>query len=204
MTRSIGMLTLAVTATALAGASSAAAEPVCVAIVLPSVQGVEGNASDLGLALRELFTSYLTGPSIQPVSLDARLPSQAFEEARQKQCGFVLTATLTLARRGGGMLGKALGQAAGAAAWHIPTGSSVGSAAARGAAAGGAQAAAAIAAGTKARDEMRLEYALSSLDDTAKAPRKEDKAKARVDGEDLLTPLVERAATAIATAISGK
>jgi hypothetical protein len=48
--------------------------------------------------VRDLLTSFLTGPSMQVVPIDARLASQAIEEARQKTCGRVLTAALTRKR----------------------------------------------------------------------------------------------------------
>lgn len=178
--------------------------PVCIAIMLPSVQGVEGSATEMGASVREVFTSFLTGPSLQAVALEARLASQAIEEARQKQCGHVLSVTLTRKRGGGGgFLGKIAGQAGSSAAWGIP-GGSVGSAVARGAAVAATEAVSELAASTKAKDDMRLEYKLTSLDGKTELGPKTDKAKARADGEDLLTPLVEKAAEAIAAAAAGK
>jgi hypothetical protein len=176
----------------------------CLAVMLPSVRGVEGNASDVGGAVRDLFTSYLNSPSLQVVPLDARLPASAVDEAKQKQCRYILITTLTQKHGGSGMLGKALSQGAGTAAWYIPGGATAGSAVARGAAIGGAQALATVAAGTKAKDEMQLEYRVSILEATASAALKVEKAKAQADREDLLTPLVERAATAIAAIIGTK
>jgi hypothetical protein len=35
--------------------------------------------------LRDLFASYLTGPSLRAINLEARLASQAIEEARRKE-----------------------------------------------------------------------------------------------------------------------
>jgi hypothetical protein len=169
----------------------------CIALVLPSVQGVEGSATDAGNAVRDLLASYLNGPSVQALALEARLPSQAVEEARQKQCANVLTATLTRKHSGGGVLAKALAQSAGTAAWSLPGCATVGSAVARSAAVGGAQAVATIASSTKAKDEMRLEYTLSASDGAPRGGPRTQKAKATADREDLLTPLVERAATDI-------
>jgi hypothetical protein len=201
MTRLAGLLTLTIGATALAGgASFAEAEPTCVAIALPSVQGAEGSAISVGNTFRDLITGYLSGPSIQAVQLDARLPALAVEEARQKPCGYILVTTLHRTRGGGGPIGEA----AGVAAWHIPVGSSAAAAVARGAAAGGAQAAATTAAYTRAKDEWRLEYRLASPNDIARIAAKVEKAKARVDGEDLLTPLAERVATAMVTTLAAK
>jgi hypothetical protein len=175
----------------------------CVAIVLPGVQGVEGSATDAGTAVRDLFMSFLTGPSIKAVALDARLQSQAVEEARQKQCEQVLIATLTRTRSGGSSrLGQVLGQTAGTAAWQIPYAGGTGGAVARSAAIASAQAVSTLAGSTRAKDEMRLEYRVMAPGNVTRVGPGTEKAKAKVDGEDLLTPLVQRAAETIAAAIS--
>jgi hypothetical protein len=172
----------------------------CIAIELPSVQGMEGSATDVGSFLRDLFGSYLTGPSLQVVPLQARLASQAMEEAKQQSCSHVLMVTLSR-KRGGGAFGRFVGQAAGTASYYIP-GGNLGSAVVRGAAIGSAQAVAALAASTRAKDEMQMEYRVSSPTGTTELGPKRDKLKAKVDGEDLLTPLVEKAAeTIVATLV---
>lgn len=198
----IGISLAAGSLAAPSGARTSQATPRCIAIVLPGVQGIEGSATDVGSALRELFASYLKGPSTQVLELEARLVSQALEEARQKECRHVLIATLTRKRGGGGVLGKVMGHAAATAAWHIPGGGTVGSAVARGAAIGTVQAVAGLATSTRAKDEMRLEYRLASVDGKTQVGPKSDRRKAKVDGEDLLTPLVERAAETIVGAMA--
>jgi hypothetical protein len=54
---------------------------------------------------------------------------------------------------------------------------------------------------TKAKDEVTLEYRFGTLDAALRATSRTEKAKAKNDGEDLLTPLVEKASEAIAAAI---
>jgi hypothetical protein len=181
-----------------AGAQDAAAAPsTCIAIMLPNIQGMEGDATALGGPVRELMASFLKGPSIQVVLLDARLTAHAFDESRQKSCGHVLTLTLHRRRSGGaGWLGRVAGQAGYTAAWSIP-GGSLATAVARGATVAVAHAVSEIASSTKAKDEMRFEYTLTSLDGKPGLGPKSEKGKAKVDGEDLLTPLVQRAAEAI-------
>jgi hypothetical protein len=175
--------------------------PVCVAIVLPSVQGVEGDATQVASAVRELLRSFLTGPSMQSVLIEARLPSQSIEEARQKNCGRVLTAALTRKRgSGGGLLGRVVGQAGTTAAWSLP-GGGVGGALARGAAVAATQTASEVASSTQAKDEMRIEYRLSAVSGGTTLGPKTERAKAKVDGEDLLTPLVQKVAEAVAAAL---
>jgi hypothetical protein len=185
---------------------AAAAQPpssaTCIAIGLPSVQGAEGSATVVAEATRDLFASYLQGPSITVVRLDARLSVQAGEEAKQKGCDRVLVVSLTR-KRGGGGLRRALGQAATTAAWYTPVGS-VGASVARGAVIAGAQAASEIASNTRARDEMRLEYRLVATDGRVLVKPQEQKAKASADGEDLLTPLVQAAAESIAGSVTRK
>jgi hypothetical protein len=173
----------------------------CIALPLPNLRGADGSSTELATALRDLVSSFLTGPSLRTVALDARLADQALEEASQKNCGTVLTVTLTRKKPGGGAFGKVLGDAAGAAAWHLPYGGSAGSTAARSAAIVGATAASSMASNTRAKDEMHIEYRLAS-DGQAAFRDGKDSAKAKADGEDLVTPLVERMATAIAAAVT--
>ena len=182
--------------------ASGGSEPQCVAIVLPSVHGVEGSAVEVAGTVRDLFAAYLDGPSIQAVSLEARLPSQAMEEAKQGRCTHMLTVTMTRKRSGGGGggLGRALGHGAGAAAWHIPGGGAAG-AAARSAASSAAHAAASMAATTRAKDELRLEYRLVPLDGRGPTGTGKAEGKAKVHGEDLLTPLVETLSERVLTQV---
>ena len=174
----------------------------CIAIVLPSAKGAAGDATEFANSLRELFTSYLTGPSLRAIPIEARLASQAIEEARQKECGYVLLTAIERKRDDGSGLGRALGRAAGTAAWYgVPYGGSAATAAARGAAIAGAQAISAMAETTKAKDEVTLEFRVGTFDTVLRTAPKTEKAKAKSDGEDLLTPLVEKAAEAIAATV---
>jgi hypothetical protein len=172
----------------------------CIGVIMPAVQGAQGSATAAATAARDLFIAYLTGPSMQVVPLDARLTVHGLEEARQKQCGRVLIVTMTQKRSGGGggSLGRVLGQAGTTAAWHLP-GGSAGAAAARTAAAAGSQAASELASGTRARDEMKLDWKIVSSADGKPAGSGSEKAKANADGEDILTPLVQKSAEAIVT-----
>jgi hypothetical protein len=188
-----------------AAAPAAASSQACVAIVMPSATGVDGDATAFSTSLRDLLASYLTGPSLRAISLDARLPSQAIEEARQKQCAYVLLTTITRKRDDGTGWGRALGQAAGSAAYYgIPYGGGAAAAAARGAAVAGAHAVSTMASTTRAKDEVTLSYRVGTVDAVMRTAPKAEKAKARSDGEDLLTPLVEKAAESVAAVVTRK
>lgn len=175
--------------------------PACIGVVLANVQGVEGSATDVGRAVREVFASYLTGPAIRVELLEARLAGQAAEEAKQKNCAHLLTTTLTRKRGGGFGVGKILGRTGTSAAWGI-SGGGVAGALTRGAIAAGAEAVTEMASSTKAKDEMRLEYRLVSIGEPKPLLQKEEKLKASVDGEDLVTPMVQKAAEAIAGVVT--
>jgi hypothetical protein len=172
--------------------------------VLPTIEGATGDSAALAESVRAVFTSYLTGPSLKALPLEARLPSQAAEEARQKECARILTVAMVLKRGGGGhALAGAVTRAAGTAAYYAPV-SGVGGAIARGTAVAGAEAVASAATSTRAKDEMQINYRVTSPDGAAILAPKTDKAKAKADGEDLVTPLVAKAAEAVAAAVAGK
>lgn len=168
--------------------------------VMPKAQVTTGSAAQAAEAVRNTFASYLTGPRLEIASLNARLPSQVMEEARQSQCDYVLYASMTQKKGGGGgMFSRAMGNVVGAAAGHVPV-STAGEAAARGAVTTGIYTTANIASNIKAKDEITLEYKLEAVGGARPALSKTEKAKAKSDGEDVLTPLIERAAEAIVTA----
>jgi hypothetical protein len=196
----MGLLIFAGLIASPAAAQDAAEAKTCTALVMPSVIGAQGSAADMAAPVRDLFASYLTGPTLRALPLEARLASQAMEEAKQKGCGRVLMVKLTLKSKNGSgnSVGRAVGQAAGTAAYYIP-GGGVGGAVARGTAAATASAVSSIASSTHEKDELTIEYTLSTTEGRTLLTRS-DKAKAQANGEDLVTPLVERAATAIAAA----
>ena len=98
-------------------------------------------------------------------------------------------------------MGKLAGQAAGGAAIYTPGASSVGGAAVRGAVAGTGWAVTSLSSQTKVRDTLKLEYKVQTLDNVVRVGPGVQEAKAQVNGEDILMPIVQRAATQIADAL---
>jgi hypothetical protein len=174
------------------------ADASCIAVAVPALQGVPGNADDAAIAVRDLLMKYLSAPSVKAIALETRLASQAPAEAKQKGCGSVLFAALTR-KAGGGGFKKALGQAAGTSSWYLPGGGTVASTAAHAAAATGLQTVATLAASTKAKDEVRLEYRLESPAGAVQFGPKRESRTASIDGEDLVTPIVMRVADVLVT-----
>lgn len=175
--------------------------PICVAP--PSAQFASTDPTQASNAVNELFKSYLTGPSLSVVPLTARLTSQAREEARRANCKFVLFVTAKLEhQKSSGALGQIAGKAAQEAAWGASfEASSAAKRVASMGAVGAARAATDVAATTKVRDELELSYRLESETGSVLKEGK-SKQKAKSDGEDLLTPLVEHAAEEIAAIVA--
>ncbi|HET9527885.1 MAG TPA: hypothetical protein VFO99_17050, partial [Pyrinomonadaceae bacterium] len=176
-----------------------------IGLVLPKVQMNSGNPAQAAEALRNEFASYLKGSSVEAIPLSARVESLVAEEARQKECDYVLYVSMSVKKGGGGsMFGRAIGNIAGSAAGHIPGGGSATTGAARSAAIGGVYTTAVIVGSIKAKDEVSLEYKLEPVDRTRQRTANSAKAKASRDGEDVVTGLVEKAAGTIVAAVSQK
>ena len=182
-----------------AGSSPKKPGVIRIGLIMPKVQMNAGDAAQSAEALRNSFAGYLNGPSVEVVMLNARLASAALEEARQSQCDYILSSSMTVKKGGGGgsMFGRTLGNIAGSAAGHIPGGGSATTGAARSVAITGIYSTAAIAASIKAKDELTLEYKLDSVDTSKTLLTDTSKAKAKADGEDIVTQQVEKAAQAI-------
>ncbi len=158
---------------------------------------------DAAKGLADLMASYLQGPSTKAVVLEAKLPSLAAEEAKQKGCEPLLIASLHRKTGSHGFM-KALSQAAGSASWNLPYGGSTASSVARAGTAAGLQTVSSMAQSTKARDEISLEYSLQSADGQVQFGPRTERQKAKADGEDLLTPVVMRAAEAIISSANSR
>jgi hypothetical protein len=173
---------------------------ICLAVTTAQVPS--GSAADAATAVRESFVSLLAGPTLSATPLTSHLTSQAREEAKQNGCVYVLfTALVHERKKGNGLLGRVASSAVESGAYEVR--GAAGSAAARvvasAAASAASSAARALADNVKSKDELTLDYRLETPDG-AVVVKSTEKAKASADGQDLLTPLVERAAEAVATA----
>jgi hypothetical protein len=169
-----------------------------IGLALPKVQVTAGDVAQSAEAVRQSFASRLNTPGVEVVMLD----NASASEARQKQCDYMLSVSMTVKKGGGGsMFGRSIGNIAGAAAGHIPGGSTAGSAAARSATIAGVYTASTIADNVKAKDELTLDYRVDRADSPNTLLADTSKAKAKSDGEDILTPQVDKAAQAILAAV---
>jgi hypothetical protein len=160
------------------------------------------NASELAGAIRNSLGEYLKGTNIELVQIEAKLPAAIESEAKQKECDYVLYAQVSHKKGGGGFgmfskIAPALGNV-------VPV-SGIGSRSGQiaGQVANTTIYTAANAAGNvKSKDELTLEIKLNATGGGSPALAKQYKTKAKSDGEDIISPLVEQAATAILETVS--
>lgn len=155
------------------------------------------TAVDLAAAIQNTLGQYLKGTKVEIVQLDARLAAAQAEEAKQKECDYIVVATANHKKGGGGGFGfgKMLGQVVGQTGIG-QTGSVVGNIA------GQMATTAIVTAGSmsgsvKSKDELTLDLRLQSTTDNSTALSKQFKAKAKGDGDDIISNIVEQAAQAI-------
>jgi hypothetical protein len=171
--------------------------------------GVPGPAAqmgqpgqDVGGLLQTMLIQYLSGPMIEVTPIFARAPQQIEAEAKQKNCDFVLSASLSQ-KTGSSGLGAMRGMASMAS--MIPmvgAVAGVGGAIASAAAGAAMSGAAGLSGMVKAKSELTFAYKLAAPGNTESVLSKSLKAKAKTDGEDLITPMVNQAATDVLTELS--
>lgn len=185
---------------AAAGAAGAAEGPVnlCLAPASASIIGISG--SEAGQAVDGMVSSYLAGPSIRLVPLESRVSALARREAADKDCAYVLFTTVKHERRSSGMADRlAAGAVQSGAGNAAVLADSAGARILAGAAAGAAGAVA-TSGHVRTRDELSLGYQLETpAGDTI--TKKSITRRARSDGEDVLTAMVESLAENVAASI---
>ncbi|MDQ3650223.1 MAG: hypothetical protein M3458_08135 [Acidobacteriota bacterium] len=158
------------------------------------------NATELSAAIGNTLTQFLKAPNVEVIGIDARLASQIDAEAKQKECDFVIYATASHKKGGGGggMFGKMLGSVASTAVSHAGYGSGhVAGAIAGQVASTAIYSATSMSASVKSKDELQLEVNMQTPGNATPLVAKQLKAKAKSDGEDILSPMIEQAAQAI-------
>ena len=180
----------------------------------------QGNnaGADYGTPIRNSMVLIMNGPAVEIVALDSHLSMQIQEEAKQKQCDYILFAGVTVKHGGSGGFGKFM-KAAGPMSSMVPMlgmGAGLGGMIA-GQAAGAAMQGAAMSAQQqamnqlagfngqiKSKDDVTVEYHLFPTGQDKARLENSLKGKAKSDGEDVLTPLMEQAANSILTDVTKK
>ena len=155
-------------------------------------------AADLAAAIQNTLISFLKVPNVEVVTLGARLTSAIAAEAQEKECDYVINANVSHKKGGGGGFGGMFGQALGSAIGRTGighTGSTAGNIAGQ-VATNAIVSATTVSANVKARDEVTLDLKLNKIDGTT-ALAQVYKAKAKQNGDDIISQIVEQAAQGI-------
>ncbi len=174
-----------------------------VGIVMPKTQmGKSFEGVDAAEPIRNTLLKYLSGPAIEVAVIEARVASQIELEAQQKECDFLLYTNVTQKQSSGGFSGfmKKASPFTGAVS-SVGYASSTAGAVATSVATAIVYTAADISSSTKAKDEASIEYRLVAADNTTTLSSTL-KAKAKTDGEDVLSPLIEQITTAVLNIVS--
>ena len=202
----------AVTMPTATAAASPAATPgdkkpgiVRIGITMPKAQiGQSAQGPSAGEPLRVMLTQYLAGPSVETIAIVALLPDQMEAEAKSKQCDFLVYSNLTQKKPTGGMGFLKNASSLSNMIPMVGMVNSVNGAMAASSAAATASQAATLSSGIKARTDIVLEYHMNAVDNPTPVLNTTLDAKATTDGEDVITPLVEKEATAIMAEVSKK
>jgi hypothetical protein len=209
------LVVLALSATSVA-ATKPSTTKIC--LVLPKAQLGQGTSGeDVAEPVRATLTAYLGGPATELIPLTARIPIQIDAESAAFGCEYVLYSSVT--QKKGGGLGKMFAAAAPIATmaggmagmggnYTTMMGAQVVASAASSAASQSAQLEAMEALGGAAKtnikkgDQITLEYKLMKAGVQEPVAVQSAVAKAKENGEDLVSPLIEQAATQVLTVIT--
>jgi outer membrane lipoprotein SlyB len=141
-------------------------------------------------------------PNVEVVNLEARLSSAISAEAQQKECDYVIYTNVSHKKGGGGGFGGMFGQALGSAIGQTGighTGSVAGNIAGQ-IATQGIVSATSVSSSVKSKDEITLDLKLNKADGGA-ALAKVYKVKAKSNGDDVISQVIEQAAEEIVRVI---
>jgi len=156
------------------------------------------NAQELSAAIQNTLAEYLKGPKIEIVRIEAKLPSAIDAEAKEKECDYVIYTNVSHKKGGGGfgMFSKIAPVVGGILPSTGATNTVAGSVATQ-----SVYTAANVSGNIKSKDEITLDVKVNTPGTSVAVLSKQAKAKAKSDGEDIISPLVEQIAQAIVDAI---
>ena len=141
------------------------------------------NATELAAAVQAALTESLKSGNLEVVPIQAQYDQEVTAEARQKECDYLIYANVSH-KKGGGGFGSAFSKGATAIGYgaEAQTGSSNSS----------------MAVNIKAKDELTLDVRVETPGRPIPLVARQFKAKATSAGEDIITPVSQQAAQAIA------
>jgi len=191
-----------------------------IGVAPPDAQVGQGTNSggDYSTPIRNSIVLLMDGPAVEIAALDARIPIQLQAEAQQKQCDYILYSAVAVKHGSGGGFGKLMKMAAPISSVVPMAGMAKGvGGMVASQAAGAAASAAAISAQQQAinqlagfntqikqKDDVTLQYQLVPTGQSAPRLQNSLQGKAKSDGEDVLTPLLQQTANAVLTEVTKK
>lgn len=175
-----------------------------VGIVMPkanfTAEGVDNNQMALGI--REAVAGYFQGTEVEIVPLEARIPQALATEAKEKGVAYILNVAVAQKKGGGGFgMFKTIAPVLSSVVPMAGVGNTVAGQVAGSVAQSAINGAVQMSSNTKAKDTITLEYSLVSAEGGAVKNSNSFKAKAKSDGEDVLSPMMEKMAEAVLASV---
>ena len=175
-----------------------------VGIVMPkanfTAEGVDNNQMALGI--REAVAGYFQGTEVEIVALEARIPQALASEAKEKGCVYILNVAVSQKKGGGGFgMFKSIAPVLSSVVPMAGVGGTVAGQIAGSVAQTAISSIANMSSNTKAKDTITLEYKLTAVEGGTVKNSNSMKAKAKSDGEDVLSPMFEKMAEAVLVAV---
>lgn len=186
-----------------------------IGVATPDAQVGQGTnaGQDYGTPIRNAMIQLMSGPAVEIAALDARIPIQLQAEAQQKECDFVLYSTVVVKKPQKGGFGNFMKMAAPIASMAPMmgggmTGAMAGSVASQAASVAAQQAASSqmsqFNGQIKSKDDVTVQYQLVAPGQQNPKAQNTLQAKAKADGEDVMTPLLTQLATTVLTEATKK
>jgi|SRR5579871_162890 hypothetical protein len=186
-----------------------------IGIATPDAQVGQGTntGQDYGTPIRNAMIQLMSGPAVEIAAIDSRIPIQIQAEAQQKECDYVLYSSVVVKKPQKGGFGNFMKMAAPVASMAPMmgggmTGAMAGSIASQAASVAAQQAASSqlgqFNGQIKSKDDVTVQYQLIAPGQQTPKTQNTLQAKAKSDGEDVMTPLLTQLATTVLTEATKK
>ncbi len=169
-----------------------------IGVVVKTTSVGEGiTANDLSAAVQNTLGQYLKGTKIEIVPLEAKLAAAQAGEAKEKECDYVILASASHKKGGGsgfGGFGKVFNSVVSQTGVVPVTGAGQ-------VARTAVYTASSLSTNVKSKDEITLDIKLQSAAGSSVSLTKQFKAKAKSDGDDIISSIIEQAAQAIVDSV---
>lgn len=165
-----------------------------VGVVTPKAQMGQSFAGvEVAEPVRAILLQQLNAPAVEVTAINATVQSQIDQEAREKECDFILYSNLWHKEGGGGGIGGLLKKARPLGIGGTSVTSTSGTT--------GGGSAAGVSGNIKAKDEVTIAYKLVSVAGSSPTLTDTFKAKAKSDREDLISSLITQLTAAVLDAV---